>query len=151
MVQCTRTIQTLLQLYEPTKKGDVVICLFLLLFKKMFLYKYAITEIDREEIHNNFRLVVFSKLLIFFFFLNENSLSLYMDESQTFLKVILTINYKSTIKLLIKDLSNSKCDNDNKKSVISITVSKNCWQVLTIFTFNRYIKQSLPTNTYRQL
>ena len=44
-----------------------------------------------------------------------------MDESQTFLKVILTINYKSTIKLLIKDLSNSKCDNDNKKSVISIT------------------------------
>ena len=44
-----------------------------------------------------------------------------MDESQTFLKVILTINYKSTIKLLIKDLSNYKCDNDNKKSVISIT------------------------------
>ena len=40
-----------------------------------------------------------------------------MDESQTFLKVILTINYKSTIKLLIKDLSNSKCDNDNKKSL----------------------------------
>ena len=94
--------------------------------KKCFCIS-TITEIDREEIHNNFRLVVFSKLLIFFFFLNENSLSLYMDESQTFLKVILTINYKSTIKLLIKDLSNSKCDNDNKKSVISITVSKNCW------------------------
>ena len=57
---------------------------------------------------------LFFKTVDIFFFLNENSLSLYMDESQTFLKVILTINYKSTIKLLIKDLSNSKCDNDNK-------------------------------------
>ena len=102
-----------------------MICLFLLLFKKMFLYKYYNGNRSRGN-SQQLPFGCFSKLLIFFFFLNENSLSLYIHESQTFLKVILTINYKSTIKLLIKDLSNSKCDNDNKKSVISITVSMNC-------------------------